>query len=338
MASENGDSTYHLKDDLLRRSHELDFYQIVRKLECQSHEGPRVGCSIHPQEDVVRFCQNVSLAFAPSSVSSYTISKEKPQGQLWVNFMGLLGSHGPMPLYLTDYIRGRKRNFGDSTLDSFFNLFNHRMISLFYKAWASCQKAVSFDRPQSDQFGQYIACLAGINLGMFSHNEVVGNNAKLYYSGRFLGSVRNKEGLESILQDYFQVRVRLKEYVGEWVDIPRSDLFYMVKDSESGYLGRTTVIGSRVWECQHKFRLIFGPLSLSQYQRFLPGQKNISHLTSWVNNYVGSEFKWDVQLILCAREIPQSVLGRYGQLGYTTWLGRQRHSVDADQLVLTNCN
>ena len=41
-------------------------------------------------------------------------------------------------------------------------MFNHRVISLFYRAWVVNQQAVSFDRPELDRFAVYTATLIGL--------------------------------------------------------------------------------------------------------------------------------------------------------------------------------
>jgi type VI secretion system protein ImpH len=85
----------------------FDFFQAVRRLECAHPALPRVGHSQRPQMDPVRFCQNVSLAFEPSAIKSFQEAMDEHSSRMVVNFFGLLGTNGPMPLSITEYISDR---------------------------------------------------------------------------------------------------------------------------------------------------------------------------------------------------------------------------------------
>ena len=158
--------------------------------------------------------------------------------------------------------------------------------------------------------------------------------AKLYFSGRLSSQTRNAEGLLAILRYYFSVPVTLQQFVGEWLRMPVAFRMRLGESMQTGALGQTTTLGERVWECQHKFRLTFGPLSMADYQRMLPGGQSLRRLIAIVRNYVGDEFDWDVHLILDRHEVKPSRLGVFGQLGWTSWIGAGKPSHDPDQLYL----
>ena len=90
----------------------------------------------------------------------------------------------------------------------------------------------------------------------------------------------------------------------------------------------------RVWDRQHKFRLHLGPLTLAQYESFLPGGARIQQLVDWVRMYLCFELEWDVRLQLKQHEVPRLRLARGARLGWTTWLGHRRVDEDATDLCL----
>ncbi len=316
------------------KPYSFDFFQAVRRLECANPDLPRIGHSQRPQFDPVRFCQNVSLAFTPSTIEAYSEATDEYPGRMVVNFFGLLGTNGPLPLPITEYVHDRLQNHKDKTLASFLNVFNHRMISLFYRAWACNQQSVSHDRTEKDPFAVYIGSLFGIGEDSFRNRDAVPDVGKLHYSGRLVCETKNAEGLREILQDYFKIEVDIEQFVGQWIDLPPEHYCHLGESLENGRLGSTLIIGSRFWECQQKFRIKMGPMNFSEYQRMLPGGSSISRLYAWVKNYVGDEFTWELQLILRASEIPSICLGKINQLGWTTWLGSRTYEEDADDLVL----
>ena len=323
-----------LTQALRDKPYAFDFFQAVRRLECAYPTLPRIGHSQRPQYDPVRFRQNVSLAFASSAIEAFYEATDEYLNRMVVNFFGLLGTNGPMPLTITEYVHDRLQNHKDKTLASFLDVFNHRMISLFYRAWACNQQSVSHDRAEQDRFAIYIGTLFGIGEDSFRNRDDVPDIAKLHYSGRLVCQTRNAEGLREIIQDYFGIAVDIKQFIGQWIDIPKENCCRLGKSIENAKLGSTLVIGSRFWECQQKFRIKLGPMNFSEFQRMLPGGDSIRRLIAWVKNYLGDELSWELQLILSAIEVPSVCLGEMGQLGWSTWLRTKKFEKDADDLVL----
>jgi len=334
MAGESRPEASALIGRLADCPYRFDFYQAVRRLECARMNLPRMGYSQKPGDDPIRFCQQPSLAFAPSTISACQASSAGHAPRLFVNFLGLLGPNGPMPLHLTAHVRDRELNHGDLTLARFFDVFNHRMVSLFYRAWACNQQTVSFDRQAEDRFAEYVGSLFGIGMASFRSRDAAPDVGKLHYSGRLACQTKHPEGLQSILEDYFGIRARIEEFVGQWVELPPDCCCRLGESPETGRIGATAVVGARVWECQQKFRIKFGPMGFADYQRMLPGGNSLRRVVAWVRNYIGDELLWDVRLILKAEEVPQTHLGRLGQLGWSTWLRTGPFEKDADDLVL----
>jgi type VI secretion system protein ImpH len=298
---------------------------------------------MRPSQDAVRFSQEPSLAFAPSTVWDFKPSSENAPARLFVNFLGLLGPNGPLPAHLTDYARDRERNHNDPSMARFLDLFNHRMLSLFYRAWASSSQTVSFERgtranpldaAAADRFGAYFASLFGMGMPSLRDRDAVRDAAKLHFTGRLANQTRNAEGLRSIVQSFFGIDADIEEFVGRWIDIPEPYRCRLGESRDTCVLGRSAIVGSKSWDCQQKFRIRLGPMGLKEYQRMLPGGDSIKRLVAWVRTYTCDEFDWDVRLVLRAVEIPQVRLGGMGQLGWTTWLNSRPPAKDGEDLVL----
>ncbi|MBX3366331.1 MAG: type VI secretion system baseplate subunit TssG [Phycisphaeraceae bacterium] len=337
MAGDDRETTHDLIERLCQTPHAFDFLQAVRRLEAAHAERPRVGRSDRISEDPVRFGQEASLAFPPSTISRVV----KPDGdhtvsspRMLVHFMGLLGPNGPLPLHVTEYAHDRELNSRDQTLSRFLDIFNHRMISLMYRAWSVGHQAVSFDRPDEDPFGNYVLSLAGYGTPSLQDRDRVSDLAKQHFAGRLAIQTRNPEGLAAIISSYFGVRCSIEEYVGRWMDLPTDAVCVLGADPASGTLGKTCIVGSRTWDVLQSFRIRLGPMGLADYERFLPFGKSFGRLYDWVLNYSGREFCWDCRLILKREEVPAVRLGSSGRLGWTTWLNTNPPERDADDLVL----
>ena len=335
MASDDRDASRHLAlfQALSAAPYSFDFYQALRRIECAFPDHPRIGEARRPQDDPVRFGQDPSLAFATATLAAFTPGKDGRPPWLIESFFGLFGPNGPLPLHLTEFARDRLRNAGDRTLVRFLDIFHHRLVSLFYRAWARAQPTVSRDRPDRDRFALYLGALIGLAVPSLRGRDSVPDAAKLSFTGLLGRQSRNAAGLESILREFFRVPVQIQPLVAHWMLLPE-ELYTKLGQHGSSLLGRTAVIGSRVWDLQSKFRVVIGPLTEVQYDRFLPGQSSYQRLAHWIRNYTGFEFKWDCRLVLKRDDVPPLLLGYTGKLGWTTWLGTRLSERDADDLVL----
>lgn len=312
--------------------HRFDFYQVLRRLECLYDQKPRWGRALRPVDEPARLGQDPDLAFAPAPIASFAPSRDGRAPRLEVRWFGLLGPNGPMPIHVTEYARERLRNAGDPTLSRFLDLLHHRFLALFYRAWAQAQPHVNRDRPHEDRFSVYVGSFLGAAPPPFRDRDTLPDLAKFFHVGNLVRHVRNAEGLKAILEHYFRVPVGIQEFVGHWLPLGERE-----RSSLSGRrapLGAGAVLGGRVWDRQHKFRVRLGPLTLSQYDAFLPGGSMLPKLVDWVRMYCCFEHDWDVRLTLRRDEVPRLRLGAGSRLGWTTWLGQRRATTDAADLCL----
>jgi type VI secretion system protein ImpH len=323
-----------LFEALARSPHGMSFFEAIRRIDCAHPDKPPTGGSARPADDPVRLAQEPSLAFAPSTLSALNTATGGRPPRLEVLFFGLLGPNGPSPLHFTEYVRDRLRNAGDAAPARFLDLFHHRMMSLFYRAWASAQPTVSLDRPDTDRFATYVSSFIGIAPPSLRHRDHMPDLAKLHYAGHFASQVRHAGGLRAMLADYFKLPVRLVECVGQWLALPPESLCRLGESPDTGALGIATVAGGAVWETQTKFRIVFGALGFAQYERLLPGGDSLQRLVDLVRNYVGDQLDWDLQMVLEADEVPALELGKVGRLGWSTWLSTEPFTRDADDLYL----
>jgi type VI secretion system protein ImpH len=315
--------------------YQADFNAVLRAVECMYSSQPRLGQSLRPADDPIRMGQAVTLAFPPSSLESFQQGQNGRPDRLLVNLLGLLGPNGPMPLHITEYIYERARHFNDKTLAAFLDLFHHRLLSLFYRAWADGEPTVSLDRPETDQFGHFLAALIGLGLKSLRDRDAMPDWTKFHFSGALSCQTRHADGLKSILSRFFEAPITVEEFVGRWISLPRQCLCQLGTSRSTASLGSNATIGYRVWDYQQTFRIVFGPVGFEVYQRMLPGREGLKRLTAIVRNYVGDELAWELQLILKQDEVPRVQLGHQGRLGWTSWLRARPPTKHADDLVLS---
>jgi type VI secretion system protein ImpH len=320
-------------DALEREPYRFDFYQTLRRLECLHDERPRWGEALRPLHEPIRLGQEPDLMFAPAPLASFKVRDQAPP-LLLVRLFGLCGPNGPLPIHLTEYVHNREHHEKDPTWSRFLDIFNHRFIALFYRAWARAQPHVNYDRPSGDRFAIYVGAFAGLASKPSRDRDAVPDLAKFFHIAALARQVRNSEGLGQILRHFFRVPIKIEEFVGHWLSLDEGQR--TVLSSERAVLGAGAVLGRAVWDRQHKFRIRLGPLTLEQYERFLPGAAALRQLVSWVRLYLCFELEWDVALTLQASEVvrAQATLGGRQRLGWTTWLGARRSTAPADGLHL----
>jgi len=310
------------------------FLHTLRRIDCLQPERPRMGATAQASDDPLRLGQRPSLRFAPAELAAVEPAAAGRPPRLLVYFFGLLGPNGPLPLHLTEYVRERERHAADPTFARFLDAFHHRMLALLYRSWAQAQPAVSFDRPDEDRFGTYLASLSGRGMPAFVHRDAMPDLAKRHFSGHLSCQTRHPDGLRAMLGEILGLPVRIQELVGHWLVLPPDCRLRLGASRETGALGQTTTIGGRVWDHQSKFRIRVGPVRLNDYLRLLPGGEALSQVKAIVRNYVGDQVDWDLSPVLAERDVPRLRLGAGARLGWTTWLASGPLGRDGDDLRL----
>jgi type VI secretion system protein ImpH len=311
-----------------------DFFAVLRQIESLSPDAPRLGKALRPNAESIRVGQDPELDFAPAAIMSFKAEGKRPR--LGNRFFGLFGPMGPLPLHLTEYARDRLRNHADPTFARFADVFHHRALLLFYRAWAQHQPTVQADRPHDDQFAKWVSALIGLAPASMRGADHVADAAKRHASGLLARSTRNPEAIAKVLRQYFDVPIRVEPYVGHWMPLRPEDRSRLGRPGarRSAPLGVSAVAGAKVWDRQYKLRLHIGPLTFTQYQQFLPGQPSLAALRDWMRQLVGFELLWDVRLVLQGSEVPALGMQGRARLGRTTWLGRKTPHPDRGELHL----
>ncbi len=306
----------------------------IRMLDCILGDEEQTGKASRPSKESLRIGQRPSLTFAPSSIASIQSRATDGKWQLQTNFLGLFGPNGPLPTHFSDFADQRIKHHRDPTFSAFADMFHHRMASFFYRAWAASQPTVHLDRPDSDRFSEYVASLCGLGLKPLRNRDQMPDNAKLFFAAHLASQTRHGAGLKSILAAFYKVNAELIPFVGHWVPLPEDCIWKIGSTRHAGELGKSITLGSRVRDCQQRFRIVLGPLDFEPFCQLLPSGASMKRLRSIVDQYVGLELTWDVQLVLKKKKVPRMVLGRQGQLGWTTWLSTKTPQSDADELIV----
>lgn len=312
-----------------------DFHAALRRVDCAYPDRPQTGHAARPAQEPVRIGQDPSLAFSPAQIHAFRTPTAERSGRLRVAFLGMFGPQGPLPLHLTEHARDRLRGLGDRTFAAFVDMFQHRMFMLFHRAWAASRPTVENDRPNTNPFARYVGAVCGLGMPSLLGRDDLPDQAKLQFAGRLMCPARNAQGLRAMVGAYFGLPVEIEEFSGDWLTLPPENRWRLGHSADVSELGSTSIVGRRVFQRAHKFRVVLGPLRRPDFQSLLPGSKRLATLAQFVRAYVGDELSWDARLILLPEERRQMALGRGNRLGYDAWLGGNKEAgVGTEDLIV----
>jgi type VI secretion system protein ImpH len=330
-----------LEKALFERGHDFDFFQAVRLLQRMYPRRSMPGGTARPPQEFARFAAHASLAFPASAI--HRIERDPAGGpvQVFVTFLALTGTQGILPFFYTERLLASK-TAKDDVLAAFFDLFNHRLLSLFYRAWLKHRPAVLFESgPASiegpDDYTQRLFDLIGMGTrGLLGRLEVR-DESLLLYAGLIAQRPHSAVALHNILRDYFRVPVEIDQCLGDWYPLGDADRCVLGRESESDRAGEGAILGDQVWNQQSRFRLRVGALPLECFLEFLPGGCAMRRLVDWTRYFTGQALAFDVQVILAREEVPFCRLDDEGpdapRLGWMGWLRTGETPADAPDAV-----
>lgn len=342
---------------LLSEGYRFNFFQAVRLLEMRESASRPVGRDSVPQNEVARFGALPSVEFPASQIYDIVPRQDAAHPtRMTVTFFGLFGPLGALPLHYSEIVIERSSR-KDRTLLEFLDLFNHRLISLFYRSWEKYQFWIASERtlrqelraleqgaeylrsfvldrrPKLDPIGQILLDLVGQGNSATRYSfpererliprSEISDQTWRFYAGLLSQRHRPASSLEAMLNDHFGWPVKVQPLRGRWLQLEQADQTRLVRGWNTR-LGHETVAGHKVWEVQGKFCLQVGPLNYEQFCSLLPIGDAHRPFVDLTRFYVGQQFDFDFELQLRTSEIPVLQCGdKKGigpRLGWNSWL------------------
>jgi type VI secretion system protein ImpH len=243
---------------------------------------------------------------------------------------------------------------GTPTRD-FFDLFNHRVISLFYRAWEKYRLPVNFENAHwsrgpaetqsADAISECVYSLVGLAPAGTRRRQQIADEAYLFYAGLFYSQPRNAISLQRMLGELFRLPVQVIQFCGEWLQLSDDQMTSLSAFPRPGSpgnnrLGVDALAGSRVWSIEGAIRVRIGPVRYQEFQALTPGGKKLQQLAQFVRQYVGTTLETEYQIVLAKSDVPQLRMpspdraGPAPVLGRNTWLLSGSSEIDRDDAVV----
>ncbi|MBR1945764.1 MAG: type VI secretion system baseplate subunit TssG [Alphaproteobacteria bacterium] len=302
-----------------------DFFELVRRIGNGRPDFPRLGKAARPTQENVRFGQTPYLHFPPTEISEIRQGNGNAEALIMTYFFGLLGVNGPMPLEFTDNVFQRSHNYYDQTWRRFLDIINHRFLTLFYRAWAENEQAVSFDRPDDDKITDIIRSLAGAAPDMKT-SDTAFPHLMANYANHFGRPVKSRTSLEEILRRIMNVGIKVKDFVASSYDIPKGARSHLGR-RDTSVLGKNVQLGRTYMSVTREFSVETEPLPFSESRKWMPGNKGFDLINKVITSYLDRPLEYSLTFVVIGNTVPKVVFGGADEgvgLGRGLLLGRPK--------------
>lgn len=309
-----------LPDRFWREPWLYDFFAVLRRLEREHPDQPRIGESAAMREDYVALGQNPYMDFPASMLAGAervdTGDPERDRTRIQVRFLGLLGPQGALPYAITEeayhWLLAR-----DDSFPRFLSLFENRFLQLFFRAWADVRPTAQHDRA-GDRFADWVGSTIGIGSAPYRDLDTLPDKAKLGFAGLIGAQVRSTARLRALLRALLGVDVEIEEFTGSWLAFDPADRTRL--GAANARLGGDLLLGASAFSVEDKITIHLHAPTLAAFETLLPDGRLSDPMNDAIFFFLGHDVAWDVEIALPAREAAPMRLSQSGQLGWTSWL------------------
>jgi type VI secretion system protein ImpH len=330
-------TTPSLEEELFSNADRFTFLQAVRLLELMRPKKTAPGEGVDPHHELVLFRQYVGFDFPPGDVEFLVPPRhDREPAKMSVNVLGLTGAHGPLPHHITDLLLERTGR-GDRGLRDFLDIFNHRLISLLYRARKKYRPPLDAKGPHAGRVARVLFSILGLGSGHLLNRLDIPDRSLLPYTGLFAEQFRSPVGLERVVEDCFGVGAKVVQFQGVWHELEESDLTRIGARGQNHALGHGALLGKRVYDPTANFELRLGPMPYARFVSFLPDGDAYQPLRSLVRFYAHEELGFSIRLEVAKEELPATRLSTTGsaRLGWTSWLKTREATHDDSQVSVS---
>ncbi|MEM7785659.1 MAG: type VI secretion system baseplate subunit TssG [Planctomycetota bacterium] len=326
----NGSESDPVLHRLVDTPYEFDFVQAVHLIQHRAGRNgdsaniSMVGFDSEVKNEAVRFRVTPTLRNVSAEVIRVEWSDDTYE--LTIPFIGLTGTSGVLPRHYTQTVLRRLKQH-DYAMRDFYDLFHHRIVSLFFRATTkydlpAVYQSNSICTPEkTDVITSSIFSLLGLGSQQLRNKRTVHDYVSLRYGGHFSDSKPTGHSLERMLGDFSGIPTQVKQFQFEWIYIPPEEQTQLQPNAPCR-LGQDIVIGEKVPSFQSRFRIVMGPVGWNDFLTLLPTSEQVTRISELVRSYVGISLDYELQVVLDGKETPELKLDSQNppMLGWTTWL------------------
>lgn len=317
--------------ELLAEPWRYELFQAIRLL---SRWLRRYGLS---PETAIRFENSLSLAFPASDIEALRMEQgaeaQAGSGEIRLRVrtavMGLLGVNGALPQHYTERIAAWEHATRDEGPRAFYDAFSSRQVALFYLAWRKYRVRGGPDEHNRDRFLAQLAALGGI-AGQGQLDAGLAFESLAYFAAQLRSRVVSASLIAGVLGEYLQVPVAVDQFAGRWDPLGKADRSRLGENNCDVGLGAT--LGERLLRPELGIRIRVGPVSSTEFERFLPGASGARALAALLDRFAIEVPYRELQVVLRGDEVDGASLDGTMRLGLDGFLCTRPDRRDRDDV------
>lgn len=317
--------TPRLEADITR----VNFYRFCQLLEKCHPDKPLMGSTSHPSDDPVRLLPHPGMGFPASELRSVEYSEEDDTAPPVVRttFMGLYGVDSPLPTaYIDDITQQRE---GHEALQGFLDIFNHRILTQFYRIWRKYSYSATFESGGTDAISQSLLGLIGLGIPGTANKIATPVSRFLGLLGVLRQPGKTQEGMQAIVHLLApETTVCVSPYCLRPIAVRRPLGFY---DDDDLVLDGNTPLGDEAMDASSQLLLELITSSEQEAKGWMPDGQLYQDFLVMLRVYLGWRFKAKIRLTVSTCLLPIPPLGDAPfWLGMNGILGVENHDVAED--------
>lgn len=323
------DSKANLKKRVLDDAYRFEFFEAARVLRI-----------IAKKEKDLDSGSGVDLKFRTSATKNFPagevqeVHRDGSRWELITHVMGLFGPSGVLPHHDKDLVSGGEPNL---LLRDFLNIFNSRLLALFFDAWQANRQDIQLEMYQrgvssrEDASTMMLLALCGRGLPETRNQHRFPDDVFAGSAGLLTRSVRSSSAIRRCIASQFGVDVKICEFVEERLYLPREIQTQLVLgESGNNQLGKTAIAGESVGTHGKRFEVQMGPLTRDQFDSLCPyddenGSRDVPRnaaflrLKDLVKSILDRPLDFDIRFVVEPDAVLPARLGE-ARLGFDSWL------------------
>ena len=315
-----------LKKQLQSHGYCFEFFQAVSLLEQTYKNRPALGHTGPVEDEIAQLLPNNTLGFPAADIGRIELHENSTGSDKWKlfqNFLGLYGPNSAAPIFIAESVN--QCIDAEDPLKDFLDIFNHRVISLYYRAQKKNSVIKTVSTTHSNPISNILHAMMGHDFNMDETNWDVGPSKLLRHCGLFSSSNRNPNGLEKLVSDYFSLSdVHVIPFARRRIKIPQSSQGRLSTFQNQAALGESFILGEVIEDITGQFILRIKMPDMQTFKQFQPGEKQYNELIFLVNMYVQYRLGFTLEFIIPTEEIRSMAISGVnpsGKLGQSSWVG-----------------
>lgn len=267
----------------------------------------KLGSTASPADDPVRFRPWPGMGFPVSELRATEQDVDRPDSPPTVRttFMGLYGVDSPLPSGYLDDIAQRRE--GHDALEHFLDIFNHRVMTQFYRIWRKYSYPATFEAGGTDPTSQCLLGLMGMGIPGTGKHIATPVSRFLSLLGIMRQPGRTAEGVQALVRQLTQhTRAVVTPHSPRRVAVAQPAVLTCKAPAR---LDGRTLMGSTAVDVNSQLLIALHTDNEQDAQRWLPGGELYADLQVMLRVYLGWRYRARITLTVPTKLLPPAQLG-----------------------------